>query len=332
MHNPTRSLRRPPARFTVRGPLVAALSVWGVILTAGAQEPRRNAPPAFFLRELEAQLEQFADRLFRQPTPAEEEALAAITITPAEEQKWGEQVFAAYKSDLDRQQLRLLRSGRDVEYLKKLVAVVQPHMRQAARYRTITVYVVDAPGVDARSFPGGTVVFYQGLLSFAESEAAVVGVIGHELSHIDRGHLLLPLKRSKLLDGSGQGESGDWQRRMAGMSLAMRTMSRPFRPQDEAEADRDGAAWALAAGYDPRDLARLFDRLAQRSRDPKFPFASFFRSHPYSEERRDAILATCANLPPSPPAPPLYRGTQNLTQRIPRSTQSFSTDLRSVVP
>ena len=31
-----------------------------------------------------------------------------------------------------------------------------------------------------------------------------------------------------------------------------------FRPEDEAEADRDGAAWAYRAGYDPREMAALF--------------------------------------------------------------------------
>ena len=47
----------------------------------------------------------------------------------------------------------------------------------------------------------------------------------------------------------------------------MRLLSRPFRPEDESEADRDGAAWAYRAGYDPREMAALFERLHQRDFD-----------------------------------------------------------------
>ncbi len=32
------------------------------------------------------------------------------------------------------------------------------------------------------------------------SEAALVGVIAHELSHLDREHLLLPLKQAKMMN------------------------------------------------------------------------------------------------------------------------------------
>ena len=38
--------------------------------------------------------------------------------------------------------------------------------------------------------PGGTLIFFRGILDFAGSEAALVGVIGHELSHLDHGHQL----------------------------------------------------------------------------------------------------------------------------------------------
>jgi predicted Zn-dependent protease len=162
-------------------------------------------------------------------------------------------------------------------------------------------------------------------LPFAENEAALVGIVGHELSHLDRGHLLLPLKRARVVERSiDQAAAGfDPQKFFAQGTTMMRLMSRPFRPEDEAAADRDGAAWAYRAGYDPREMAALFSRLHARDNDPKVPFASFFRTHPYSDDRNEAILAQYDDLQKAEPRDGLYRGEKNLIQRIPRSQQEF---------
>ncbi|MFO0818124.1 MAG: M48 family metallopeptidase [Pirellulales bacterium] len=289
-----------------------------------AQEPRKGQLFPFVSREMEAQFEQFADQMFRQPTAAEREAIASVVVKEKDERDFGKPIVEAYTRDLERQGTRLVKHGRDVEYLRQLVALIRPKMRQAARYESIQVLLADSNQIDARTFPGGTIVFHKGLLSFAESEAALVGIVGHELSHLDCEHLLLPLKRGKLLEAAGERNAGDWQKQLAGTLFAVRSLSRPFRPEDEAEADRDGAAWALAAGYDPRELARLFDRMSRKNPTPKVPFANFFRSHPYNDERRDAIedeyrkAASNDDLEGN-----LYVGRKNLAQRVPRSEREF---------
>ena len=68
-------------------------------------------------------------------------------------------------------------------------------MNHARRYRQVQVYVADSSEVDAQSIPGGCLVFHRGLLDVAESEAARVGIIGHELSHLDRRHQLKPIQQ-----------------------------------------------------------------------------------------------------------------------------------------
>lgn len=290
----------------------------------GAQEPRKGRTLSFIPRELEAQFEQFADQMFRQPTEAEQEALSSVVVSANEERSFGKPLVEAYTQDLERQGVRLIKSGRDVEYLRKLVAIIQPRMQRAARYESFQVLLAESNQIDARAFPGGTLVFHKGLLGFAESEAALVGIVGHELSHLDREHLLLPLKRGKLLEAAGERNAGDWQRQLAGTMFAVRSLSRPFRPEDEAEADRDGAQWALDAGYDPRELARLFDRMSRKNPAPKIPFAGFFRSHPYNDDRRDAIAAEYERAAREGGQDSrLYIGRKNLAQRIPRTEREF---------
>ena len=104
------------------------------------------------------------------------------------------------------------------------------------------------------------------MIEFAESEAALVGVLGHELSHIDHGHQLRMARAMKLAQGGWNFESGNPQDMQQHILLMTKNFARPFRPEDEATADRDGATWAFELGYEPREMARLFKRLDESKR------------------------------------------------------------------
>ena len=43
----------------------------------------------------------------------------------------------------------------------------------------------------------------RGLLRFVENEAELAGVLGHELSHLERSHLTRPIRRAKYLEKNG---------------------------------------------------------------------------------------------------------------------------------
>ena len=74
-------------------------------------------------------------------------------------------------------------------------------------------------------------------------------------------------------------------------------MFRPFRPEQEHDADCTAVTWMYREGYDPRALAGFFERLNRRRNDaPDAPFVSFLRSHPYSLDRRDHVRARLAQL------------------------------------
>lgn len=75
--------------------------------------------------------------------------------------------------------INLTAQGRDARYVAQLVERLKPQMENSSRCPRILVYIVDATEIEAGNTPGGTLVFFRGLIEVVESEAALVGIIGH---------------------------------------------------------------------------------------------------------------------------------------------------------
>ncbi len=293
------------------------LSLW-LLFAAIVSQPysvHAQPPPEIFeaMKTFSQRAEKFMPS-FMGELPAEERAkLAQIEVDLRDEQRLGTQVLENYESQLRAQKKSIQWRGRDVEYLKQLVAVIQPLMKHATRYAQIRVGIVVTDQPDAYSVPGGTLLFTTGLLDTAGSEAALVGVTAHELSHVDRGHQLLPLKQSKLT-----AQVTDWRQMMRTMSVM-----KPFHPEFEREADEDAFHWMVEAGYDPRELAHLLESWDQRQ-NAQAPWIdiipSFVRSHPDAGRRAESILKRFDALASGDD---LYIGLENWKRRISREKKRF---------
>ncbi len=223
---------------------------------------------------------------------------------------------------LKRQDVDVEDRGKDVEYLRSLVTVLRPRMRQARRYRKINVLLADSDVADARSFPGGTIIFSRGMLEFSESEAAVVGVLGHELSHIDRGHLLNGLRRQKLAQQTFSSGRVSPREFMSTAKLWTAQFTQPFHPEQETEADEDAIRWMVAAGYDPLEMAKFFQRMHDRDpRQGRF-LPRFLQTHPFPLERFNAVNHLADALT-AKTGGNLYVGRENLKRRLPKNKQRF---------
>lgn len=257
--------------------------------------------------------------------PEERRKLQQIPVSAAEERKIGEQAVDAHLQALRQQGLSVVNGGREHAYVSRLVELIRPRMEHAARYARIRVYIIETNAVDARSFPGGTLFFTHGMLETAGSEAALVGVVGHELSHLDHGHQLLHVRRLKLAQqGFAPDQAGfsPDQFLSSGLTL-MKMFSRPFQPEDEAEADADGVRWAYEAGYDPRALGELF-RDRRQPPGAGLPMLDFFRSHPPDRERWEAVQRQYHQLQRAQPRDRLYLGRENLQRRVTRAQRAFA--------
>jgi predicted Zn-dependent protease len=265
------------------------------------------------------------DRLFGPETEQERKALAKVEVSLREERRFGEEAVKAYLAHLKGQSVRVTTRGNDVAYLGDLVETLRPRMRNADRYPTVRVYLADSDLLEARCFPGGHLVIFRGLLDAVESEAALAGVIGHELSHLDHGHQLRDLRRWKLAWQTFSGRQPPWSfdRFLTTSTIFTRMWTRPFEPEDEKIADRDGATWAYQAGYDPREMAGLLVEMHRRAAGAALPLPPFLKSHPPPLDRRRIVMDSYERLRRETPDQSLYVGKENLRRRIARARQQF---------
>jgi beta-barrel assembly-enhancing protease len=255
--------------------------------------------------------------------PAE---LDKVEFTWKEEQQYGAAQLEALRRDLKQRKISLSEKGKDAQYVARLVAAIRPLMQQHERYQELHVYVADTDITDAYTLSGGHIIVSRGLLDVVGSEAALVCVLGHELSHLDRGHLVRQPKQVKLAQESLKpGQRGftfdDFLSKTRAMTGLFR---RPFGPEEELEADRDGITWAYKLGYDPRAMGDLFDHLAAKNNNPALAFMpAFFRTHPPSAERREQVAAVFGELQGARPSADLYLGRQNLQRRLTKEQKRF---------
>jgi predicted Zn-dependent protease len=257
-------------------------------------------------------------------TEEDRKILEHVEVSPEEERRLGQAVLDGFLSELKRQKIAAVSRGKDAQYLRDLIATVRPKMTHADRYRAIDVYVVQSPLAEARSVPGGTLVFFRGLLESAGSEAAVVSVVGHELAHLDRGHQLYRVKGMKLAQQSFRQGAGPSPAQFMGLATQMvRLWARPFRPEDETAADRDAVRWTFEAGYDPRAVLAVFDAIRRQKKGPPIPMPAFLQSHPPPESRRNDVMALYDELTRGNDGVKLYVGRENLRRRTARARQEF---------
>jgi predicted Zn-dependent protease len=152
--------------------------------------------------------------------------------------------------------------------------------------------------------------------------------LGHELSHIDHGHQLRQIRAIAMANEAWRSGSFELQSLQDNLVLMARNVARPFHAEDEAVADTDGASWAFELGYEPLELARLFERL--RLRDERGPeigrqyLPGFLHSHPSYENRLASIRALATELRRIKPVGELYVGRANLKQRVTRADREFA--------
>ncbi len=156
-------------------------------------------------------------------------------------------------------------------------------------------FVIEDPTVNAFALPGGYVYIHTGLLATVERESELASVIGHEIGHIVARHGLKNLKRAQkyqflvgLLNLGIEAIGGESTAARIGQEvsqlLATGILTKHSRDA-EREADFLGLHTMYRAGYDPRGMISMFEKLGQIARRQPDLLGSVFRTHPPASER-----------------------------------------------
>jgi len=163
-------------------------------------------------------------------------------------------------------------------------------------------HVVDSSVVNAFALPGGFAYLTRGILAHMNSEAEMVGVLGHEIGHITARHSAQQMSRAQLTSiGLGLGMVFVPEVRPFGDLLqgSLGLLFLKFGRDDESEADRLGVRYSVAQGYDPRHMAAFFDVLARMGERSGEVIPDWLSTHPDPADRGQKILALVRETAPT---------------------------------
>lgn len=146
-----------------------------------------------------------------------------------------------------------------------------------------TFTVIDQPVVNAFAVPGGFIYITRGILAYLDTEAQLVGVIGHEIGHVTARHSAQQYSRGVAgqvgLVGLGIfvpaarpfGEAG---------AQALGLLFLKYGRDDEIQADALGARYAATNGWDPAAVPEFLSVLARLSEGSERGIPNWLSTHP----------------------------------------------------
>lgn len=162
--------------------------------------------------------------------------------------------------------------------------------------RRLVFVLLDSPQLNAFAAPGGVIGVNGGLFLHAQTEGEYASVLAHELAHLSQRHFARGLEEQQRMQvpmmaamlagvvaaAAGAGDAGIAA--IASTQAAAIQAQRRFSRQNEQEADRIGILNLQQAGYDPRAMPSMFERLMRQYRYTRVP-PEFLLTHPLSESR-----------------------------------------------
>lgn len=201
------------------------------------------------------------------------------------------------------QQMPILRDSyvdNYVESVGRRLASAIPAEFQHPEFR-YSFDVVDARDINAFALPGGPMFVNRGMIEAADTEGMMAGVMAHEMSHVALRHATAQATETqKLQVGSILGQiagavigGGVGQVVAAGSQIGFGAGALKYSRGYEKQADLLGAQIMARAGYDPRDLATMFQKIQAQggSGGPEW-----LSSHPNPGNRYQYIMQEASML------------------------------------
>jgi predicted Zn-dependent protease len=156
-----------------------------------------------------------------------------------------------------------------------------------------TFRVIDDPVVNAFALPGGFIYITRGILSHMNSEAELVGVLGHEIGHVTAKHSVNRISTMQLTQigfGIAMIARPELQQYSQFAELGFGLLFLKFSRDDERQADELGLRYMVKENHDPREMAqvmRTLQRASQAAGGGGIP--QWLSTHPDPQNRVELI-------------------------------------------
>lgn len=171
------------------------------------------------------------------------------------------------------------------------VIINSPEVKKRGSFN-YQIEIVDNDSIlNAFALPGGYVYVYTGLLKYLDSEAALAGVLGHEIAHAERRHATQRITKAygiQILSSLVLGENPSQTAQIVSnlfSGLALLANSR----SDEAESDQYSFNYLKSTRFYPGSVKFFFEKLRDDGKVSKggAGIATFLSTHPDPISRID---------------------------------------------
>jgi Zn-dependent protease with chaperone function len=190
-----------------------------------------------------------------------------------------------------------------------------------------TFTVVNEPSINAFALPGGPMFVHTGLITAAENEAQIAGVLGHEMAHVLLRHGTNQVSKANLIQlpamiaSIAAGQKGQMVGMLTqlGIQVGAGSLLLKYSRNAETDADNLGARIMQRAGYNPIEMARFFEKLEAESGGGGGRAAQFFSDHPNPGNRVKFVETLVQQLPATryPPESNDLARTKKLVAQLP---------------
>ena len=150
---------------------------------------------------------------------------------------------------------------------------------------SLKIHIVRKDEVNAFAFPDRRLVVYSGLILECKNEEALLGILGHEIAHIEKNHVMKKLSKeiglATLLTATGANSQ-------IVMEIFRTISSSAYDRSLEREADIQSVKYLLNAEIDPMPFADFMYELSLDNDFHKYTY--WISTHPESEERSQYIM------------------------------------------
>lgn len=165
-------------------------------------------------------------------------------------------------------------------------------------YVRFRFHVLNNPIPNAFALPDGQIYIHQGLLAILENEAQLASVLAHEAVHVEGHHSIVNARQARKKQGAMVAMSvvlGDIGNLI---NIAFYAAILGYGRDLEKESDVRGLDRTLAAGYDPREMPRVFELLDQDPEGERGQVKAVWSDHPLGVQRSAYTTELLAGMAP----------------------------------